>query len=88
MSSSYDLRAFGPTADGGPVKFPIRPYASAASYFDAYAEEMSRAAKSIEPPGLSVRRQFWSRPTCEVPASSAAATAARRRSQTTCRATT
>jgi phosphoheptose isomerase len=52
MSSSYDLRAFGPTADGGPVKFPIGPYASAASYFDAYAEEMSRAAKSIEPAGF------------------------------------
>ena len=30
------------------VKFPIAPYASAASYFDAYAEELARAAKSIE----------------------------------------
>ena len=30
------------------VKFPLAPYASAASYFDAYAEEMARAAKSIE----------------------------------------
>lgn len=49
MSSAYDLRAFTPAADGGPVKFPIAPYVSAASYFDAYAEELSRAAKSIEP---------------------------------------
>ena len=48
MSSVYDLRALPPTAGGGPVKFPIAPYASAASYFDAYAEEFSRAAASIE----------------------------------------
>ena len=32
-------------ADGSPVKFPVAPYASAASYFDAYAEEMARAAQ-------------------------------------------
>jgi phosphoheptose isomerase len=48
MSSAYDLRALAPVA-GNLVKFPIRPYASAASYFDAYAEEMAQAAKSIEP---------------------------------------
>ena len=52
MSSAYDLRAFAPADGGGPVKFPIGPYASAASYFDAYAEELTRAAKSIEPAGL------------------------------------
>jgi phosphoheptose isomerase len=52
MSSAYDLRAFVPADGGGPVKFPIGPYASAGSYFDAYAEELSRAAKSIEPAGL------------------------------------
>ena len=40
MSSAYDLRAFASAADS-PVKFPIGPYASAASYFDAYAEEMA-----------------------------------------------
>jgi phosphoheptose isomerase len=51
MSSAYDLPAFPPPG-GGPVKFPIAPYASAASYLDAYAEEMSRAAKSIEPAAL------------------------------------
>jgi phosphoheptose isomerase len=48
MSSAYDLRAFAPTADAA-VKFPLGPYASAASYFDAYAEEMARAVKSIDP---------------------------------------
>ena len=30
------------------VKFPVAPYASAGSYFDAYTEEMTRAAKTIE----------------------------------------
>ncbi len=48
MSSGYDLRAFASAADSS-IKFPIEPYASPASYFDAYAEEMARAAKSIEP---------------------------------------
>ena len=47
MSSAYDLQAFASDADSS-VKFPLAPYASAASYFDAYAEEMARAAKSIE----------------------------------------
>jgi phosphoheptose isomerase len=35
--------------DQGPVKFPLAPYASAGSYFDAYAEEMARAAKTVDP---------------------------------------
>jgi phosphoheptose isomerase len=52
MSAVSDLRTFPPAADGGPVKFPIVPYPSAASYFDGYAEEMSRAAKSIEAAAL------------------------------------
>jgi phosphoheptose isomerase len=52
MTSTYYHRTFASAGDGDPVKFPIGPYASAASYFDAYAEEMSRAAKSIEPAGL------------------------------------
>jgi len=30
------------------VKFPMAPYVSAGSYFDAYADEMARAAKTIE----------------------------------------
>jgi len=48
MSSGYDFGPFASAADSS-VKFPIGPYANAASYFDAYAEEMARAAKSIEP---------------------------------------
>jgi phosphoheptose isomerase len=32
----------------GAVKFPAAPYTSAGSYFDAYADEMARAAKTIE----------------------------------------
>jgi phosphoheptose isomerase len=35
--------------DQGPVKFPLAPYASAGSYFEAYAEEMARAAKTVDP---------------------------------------
>jgi phosphoheptose isomerase len=48
MSAAYDVRPL-PPATGSAVKFPIAPYASAPSYFDAYAEEMARAAKSVEP---------------------------------------
>ena len=47
MSSAYDLQAFAADADNS-GKFPLGPYANAASYFDAYAEEMARAAKSID----------------------------------------
>lgn len=48
MNAAYDLRDYGPAASS-PLKFPIGPYATAPSYFDAYAEEIARAAKSIEP---------------------------------------
>lgn len=53
MSPTYDPWTFG-SAAAGPVKFPMGPYASAASYFDAYAEEMARAAKSVEPAMLEL----------------------------------
>ena len=53
MSSSYDLWTFG-SAAGSSVKFPTGPYATAASYFDAYADEMARAAKSVEPAMLEL----------------------------------
>src|SRR6516162_3147935 len=52
MSSVYDLRTLTPHADGGPVKFPGAPYATAAAYFDAYTEEMSRAGKTIDSAAL------------------------------------
>ena len=50
MSSSYYPHAtVAPAADGSPVKFPAAPYLSAASYLDAYAEEVARACKTIDP---------------------------------------
>jgi phosphoheptose isomerase len=39
-------------ADASPVKFPVAPHANASSYFDAYADEISRAAKTIEAAAL------------------------------------
>lgn len=48
MSPVYDLRTGTPPADGSPAKFPLAPYESASLYFDAYAEQMSRAAKTID----------------------------------------
>jgi phosphoheptose isomerase len=53
MSSSCDQWTFGSVA-GGSVKFPMGPYATAASYFDAYADELARAAKSVEPAMLEL----------------------------------
>jgi phosphoheptose isomerase len=53
MTSSYDLWTLGP-ATSSSVKFPMGPYATAASYFDAYADEMARAAKSVEPAMLEL----------------------------------
>jgi phosphoheptose isomerase len=47
MSTAEDL-ARGPAAQD-PAKFPAAPFRSAASYLDAYAEEMARACKTIEP---------------------------------------
>jgi phosphoheptose isomerase len=49
MSSFDELPTIAPPARGSPVKFPVAPHGSAGSYWDAYAEEMSRAAKTIEP---------------------------------------
>jgi phosphoheptose isomerase len=49
MTFSHSHQAFTSAADSGPVKFPVAPYVSAASYWDSYAEETSRAAKTIDP---------------------------------------
>jgi phosphoheptose isomerase len=49
MNSVYDLHACAPPGDSTATKFPIGPYSSAGSYLDAYAEEFSRAAKTIDP---------------------------------------
>jgi phosphoheptose isomerase len=48
MTSFYDLPTIVPPADSSPLRFPLGPYSSAALYFDAYADEMSRAAKTID----------------------------------------
>jgi D-sedoheptulose 7-phosphate isomerase/D-glycero-D-manno-heptose 1,7-bisphosphate phosphatase len=48
MSTVDDLRPFAAPADSTPAKFPAVPQASAATYFSAYAEEMTRAASSVE----------------------------------------
>ena len=52
MSSVHDPDPFISPADGSPVKFPVASFVGAASYFDAYAEEMARAAKTIDPEAL------------------------------------
>jgi D-sedoheptulose 7-phosphate isomerase/D-glycero-D-manno-heptose 1,7-bisphosphate phosphatase len=44
MSSVYH-----PQAASSPVKFPAAPYPSPASFLDAYAEEIARACKTIDP---------------------------------------
>ena len=49
MTSFDEFPTIAPPAAGSPVKFPVAPHLSAGSYWDAYAEEMSRAAKTIEP---------------------------------------
>jgi phosphoheptose isomerase len=48
MSPVHDLSPFAPPADRSVTKFPITPYASGASYFGAYAEEISRAGQTID----------------------------------------
>jgi phosphoheptose isomerase len=35
-----------------PTKFPVAPHASAASFFEAYAEETARAGRTVEPAAL------------------------------------
>jgi phosphoheptose isomerase len=52
MSSVYDPSPLASPAEGSPVKFPMAAFVSASSYFDAYAEEMARAAKTIDPEAL------------------------------------
>jgi phosphoheptose isomerase len=48
MTTIHDLEAFSPPAEQTPAKFPASPFASAATYFSAYAEEASRAVGSVE----------------------------------------
>jgi phosphoheptose isomerase len=48
MSTVHDLPDLAPSAGETPPKFPATPYASAATYFSAYAEETARAASSVD----------------------------------------
>ena len=52
MSTVHDLQPPAPSAEGAPAKFPAAPYATASTYFAAYADETSRAARSIAPAAL------------------------------------
>jgi phosphoheptose isomerase len=48
MNPIHDLQVLG-TATGSPsLKFPAGQYPTAGSFFDAYAEETARAAKSVD----------------------------------------
>ena len=49
MTTAYDLQTYAPAPEGGPVKFPAVPHPGAAAYFDGYAEELARSAKSVDP---------------------------------------
>ena len=51
MRSVNDLEADTPHAATS-TKFPIVPYPNVSSFFDDYAEELSRAGKTIEPAAL------------------------------------
>jgi phosphoheptose isomerase len=48
MSTVHDLPNLAPPVGETSLKFPAASYASAAAYFSAYAEELARAASSVE----------------------------------------
>jgi phosphoheptose isomerase len=48
MNPATDLQALAPAAAGPPLRFPAGQHRSAASFFDAYAEETARAGKSVD----------------------------------------
>lgn len=48
MSTIHDLPDLTPPISDAPFKFPAAPYASAATYFSAYAEELARTAASVD----------------------------------------
>jgi phosphoheptose isomerase len=52
MSTVHELPVLTRPADDSPAKFPAAPHLSASSYLAAYAEEMARAARSVEPTAL------------------------------------
>ena len=52
MSTVHDLQTPVTLGESTRAKFPNAPYARAGWYLEAYAEEMSRAASSIDPASL------------------------------------
>jgi phosphoheptose isomerase len=52
MNPASDLQTVAPQAGGVSAKFPGTPYPEASWYFGAYAEEIARAASSVEPAAL------------------------------------
>ena len=48
MSTVHDLEKLAPPAADAPLKFPAAPYESASAYFGAYADELTRAASSVD----------------------------------------
>ena len=53
MSSIYDLQDLAPSVVGRPAKFPAVPHGNAGSFFEAYAEEIARAGRTIESDALN-----------------------------------
>jgi phosphoheptose isomerase len=49
MNPAYDLQATAPAAGSPLLRFPAGKYPTAASFFDAYADESARAVKSVDP---------------------------------------
>jgi len=52
MNPVSDLQTVASQEGGVPAKFPGTPYPEASWYFGAYAEEIARAASSVEPAAL------------------------------------
>jgi phosphoheptose isomerase len=52
MSAIYDLPGQTVPVDDCPAKFPVAPYGSAASYVDAYAEEVAQSWKRLDTSAL------------------------------------
>jgi phosphoheptose isomerase len=52
MNLAYDVQAAAPPTGSVPLRFPAGKYSSAASFFDAYADETARAVKSVDPAAL------------------------------------
>jgi phosphoheptose isomerase len=53
MSTVHDLRDVAPSAGDVQPKFPAVPYESAAMYFSTYADEVCRAAATVEAPAIA-----------------------------------